>query len=68
MLFYTLKLIKTLTFNGIRNFRVETLPFQNLLMNSLFNKLALGPMMAQPFELIDMTDIDLIKFETKPER
>lgn len=68
MFFYTLKLIKHLTFNGIRSLPIEILPFQQMLMNSLFNKTQLGPLMAQPFELIDMSDIGLVQFDTKSER
>lgn len=68
MLFYTLKLIKHFAYSGIRSFPMEIIPFQQLLMNTLMNKTQMGPLMAQPFELIDMSENWDIKFDTKPER
>lgn len=53
-----LKMIKYFVENPLRNLPIKTITIQQLLINSLFNKTQLVSLMAQPYEIINVTNID----------
>ncbi len=67
MVIFVMKLIKQVVYHSFRQLPIEVIPIQQLVANSLFNKVQIGPLMAQPYELIDMSDVG-VEIETKPER
>jgi hypothetical protein len=62
-----LKIVKYLIHNPTRNLPIKIIAVQQLLSNSLLNKAQIGLMMAQPYEIINITNLD-IQVETKPDR
>jgi len=64
---YALKMIKHFIYNPLRNVSVNTIAMQQLLVNSLLIKTQIGPLMAQPYEIINISNLD-IQTETKSDR
>jgi hypothetical protein len=64
---YALQMIKHLIYRPLRNLSMKTSTMQQLLVNSLLIKTQIGSLMAQPYELINITNLD-IQMEIKSDR
>jgi len=62
-----LKMIKYFTNTSSRNLPIKIITIQQLLTNSLLNKTQIGTLMAQPYEIINITNVD-IQMDTKSDR
>jgi uncharacterized membrane-anchored protein len=64
---YALQIIKHFVYSPLRNLSMKTTTMQQLLANSLIIKTQIGPLMARPYEIIHITNLD-IQEEIKPDR
>ena len=55
---YALRVFKHLFMTSFRNSPVKILTIRRMMIYSLFNMNQIGPMMARPYELIDMTNVE----------
>jgi hypothetical protein len=58
MTVYALKTIKHFIHTSLRNLPIEIITIQQVLTNSLVNKTQIVQFMAQPYEIIDVTNVD----------
>jgi hypothetical protein len=61
-----IKMITYFIHNPLRNLPIKITTIQQLLTNLLVNKTQITPLMTQPYEIINITNLD-IQMETKPD-
>jgi len=64
---YALRMLKYFIANSVQNLPIKIVTIQSLMTNSLLNKTQFGMLMAQPYELIEISTSD-VQMETKLDR